>query len=386
MEDRSILSSVDQKHAAAYERLLDFIRDRTLQVANRHHTGCLIFGRPGTGKTYTVKEELERRNARWQLWNARMSPMGLWCVLQEHPDETIVVDDVATLFTHTNKMALQILLAAGDGQAWQSPIVGEMSEEKPPDQADQILYEIKRGWERFWALSTGWKVGTCIGIVALVLLIVVAVLFAWSTGGNDDELPSYAAVPVPNTPPPVLAAVSTPIPTPTPTSSRASILPAAAGVLPASGETENVQVSDPTTSLPPGATTLPPSPPPPLAPEPTSTAVSTATPIPSPTPIPVPTSTATPTPKPIVAVESWRWVSYYPNVIVSGQIHNSGNANAINVQVSVELLECSDTDPEHIGSTVYTNWNYSSPPIIGVGQTVGFQVTIDAPFGLSWGQ
>lgn len=98
---------------ASFERKLQLIRDRVRGVAENYHTACYMVGRPGTSKTFTVKEELERLGVPFIVRNARMTPMGLFEFLNEHPEHIVVLDDIASLFNQD--AALQILMAALDG-------------------------------------------------------------------------------------------------------------------------------------------------------------------------------------------------------------------------------------------------------------------------------
>jgi hypothetical protein len=97
--DRTLaLDEADQAHLDEFESMLDLIRDRTRSVAEGYQVGAYLVGRPGSSKTYTVKETLERLDAPWTYRNCRMSPMGLYCLLEEHPEHTVVLDDIHTLF------------------------------------------------------------------------------------------------------------------------------------------------------------------------------------------------------------------------------------------------------------------------------------------------
>ena len=107
------LSAQDQQLVADLDRKFQVIRDRVASVVGGYHTACYLVGRPGTSKTYTVKEELEALGIPWIYQNARMTPMGLFEVLEEHPEHIVVLDDIATVFSQP--MALQILMAALDG-------------------------------------------------------------------------------------------------------------------------------------------------------------------------------------------------------------------------------------------------------------------------------
>lgn len=103
--DPRLLNSFDQK--------LQLIRDRVRGVAEHYYTACYLVGRPGTSKTFTVKEELEKLGVPYIVRNSRMTPMGLFDFLNEHPEHVVVLDDIASLFE--KPLALQILMAALDG-------------------------------------------------------------------------------------------------------------------------------------------------------------------------------------------------------------------------------------------------------------------------------
>jgi hypothetical protein len=108
------LSNKDAQQVQELEAKLQIIRDRVGSVAHRYHTACYLVGRPGTSKTYTVKEELERLDMPWVYQNARMTPMGLFGFLEDHPEHITVLDDIASLFQ--SDQAVQILLAALGGE------------------------------------------------------------------------------------------------------------------------------------------------------------------------------------------------------------------------------------------------------------------------------
>ena len=107
----------DESLLLSFERKRQLIRDRVRGVAEGYHTAVCLVGRPGTSKTVTVKEELDRLEIPYVICNARMSPMGLFELLAEHPEHVIVLDDITTLLS--NAQALQILTAALDGDPGQ---------------------------------------------------------------------------------------------------------------------------------------------------------------------------------------------------------------------------------------------------------------------------
>lgn len=118
-DDRTLaLSGEDQALLDEFEAMLDLIRDRTRSVAEGYQNGAYLVGRPGSSKTYTVQETLERLDTPWAYRNCRMSPMGLYCLLEEHPEHVVVLDDIHTLFGQD--AALQILMAALGGRPGQA--------------------------------------------------------------------------------------------------------------------------------------------------------------------------------------------------------------------------------------------------------------------------
>jgi hypothetical protein len=115
------LSKEDAAQLEQFEAMRDLIRDRTRSVADRYQVGAYIVGRPGSSKTFTVQETMETLRTPWTYRNSRMSAMGLWCLLNEHPEHTIVLDDISTLFDQ--RKALQILMAALGGSPGKSRTV-----------------------------------------------------------------------------------------------------------------------------------------------------------------------------------------------------------------------------------------------------------------------
>jgi len=113
LSEQDLLQSFEQKQ--------QLIRDRVASVVHGYHTATYLVGRPGTSKTHTVREELERLEEPWIYQNARMTPMGLFDFVAEHPEHIIVLDDIASLFK--NDQAVQILLAALDGNPGEPRVV-----------------------------------------------------------------------------------------------------------------------------------------------------------------------------------------------------------------------------------------------------------------------
>lgn len=122
------MSPEDQNHLEAFRQLTDLIRDRTRSVAERYQVGCYLVGRAGTGKTFSVMESLKALKRPWIIRNSRMSPMGLWSLLEEHPEHTVVLDDISTLLNDVS--AQQILMAALGGKPGESRTVTYTTKDK----------------------------------------------------------------------------------------------------------------------------------------------------------------------------------------------------------------------------------------------------------------
>ncbi len=115
------LGPQDRDHLQEVERRCDFIRDRTRSVAERYQNGAYLVGRPGSGKTHTVLTTLQELEACYIYRNSRMSPMGLYEELSDHPEHVIVLDDIPSLLSE--RQAMQILIAALGGNPGEPRLV-----------------------------------------------------------------------------------------------------------------------------------------------------------------------------------------------------------------------------------------------------------------------
>src|SRR5271154_3864013 len=96
---------------AELHRRQAIVRDYVRGVAKQYATGLYLFGRPGTAKTHTVKAVLDQEiKELFTYQRGHLTPVGLFDLLAEHPDEVIVLDDLVTIFR--SDIALQILLSA----------------------------------------------------------------------------------------------------------------------------------------------------------------------------------------------------------------------------------------------------------------------------------
>jgi len=120
------LSEQDELNYDRFDHRVRRIKARTESVAGHFQVGVYITGRSGTSKTYTVINTLDDLGANFHCVNCRVSPGGLFDTLKQHPEDVIVLDDVATLFG--NKQGLQVLQAALNGT---------------PDEPRTITYTLK---------------------------------------------------------------------------------------------------------------------------------------------------------------------------------------------------------------------------------------------------
>lgn len=99
------LESINKKQA--------LLADHVEGVAKGYSLGCFIYGAGGLGKTYTALETLKRLGVSYQLVNSRITGRGLIDQLAEYPNDTLILDDVESLFREPN--AIGVLRAAMEG-------------------------------------------------------------------------------------------------------------------------------------------------------------------------------------------------------------------------------------------------------------------------------
>jgi hypothetical protein len=104
---------------ADLQNRLGVVRDRVMAVANRYASGFYLYGRAGTSKTYTIQQTLKRNGVSFYYHTGHLTPLGLFELLTDQHDRTIVLDDVSEILQQ--KVALQILLAALGNQTGTVP-------------------------------------------------------------------------------------------------------------------------------------------------------------------------------------------------------------------------------------------------------------------------
>src|ERR1700733_10193930 len=111
--DMTLQHIIDNRAALVAElnRRQGIVRDYVRGVARQYSTGLYLFGRPGTAKTHTVRAMLEKEiRELYTYQRGHLTPMGLFELIAEHPDEVIVLDDLTAVLD--SDVALQILLSA----------------------------------------------------------------------------------------------------------------------------------------------------------------------------------------------------------------------------------------------------------------------------------
>jgi hypothetical protein len=92
------LSHDDKRHLADLQKKMQVVRDRVGGVVAGFHTGVVITGRGGVGKSHVVEDELKQRKANRQLWNSHMTGRCLFDRLEQYPDAIHLIEDAEDLF------------------------------------------------------------------------------------------------------------------------------------------------------------------------------------------------------------------------------------------------------------------------------------------------
>jgi Cdc6-like AAA superfamily ATPase len=97
-------------HLESLQTQLKIVTDRVRGVATSLFTGMYLYGRAGTGKTYTVRSSLDKMAVSYTYNSGHLTPLGLFELIDCNRDKVIVLDDVSAIFHQP--ISLQILLAA----------------------------------------------------------------------------------------------------------------------------------------------------------------------------------------------------------------------------------------------------------------------------------
>jgi hypothetical protein len=104
------LSDADIETLIKLDKKWQIVREAVGSVAMRLNAGYVLYGRGGIGKTHVVVDELIARNTSYRVCNSHLTPRALFDVLESHPDEIHIFDDVEEILN--NKTSLGILRSA----------------------------------------------------------------------------------------------------------------------------------------------------------------------------------------------------------------------------------------------------------------------------------
>lgn len=100
----------EQTHLASYGIKRNSMLDLVRMCVARESQGCYIYGRPGTSKTHTIREHLDKHGHYFKYVAGHLTPIGLFREIEANKDAIIVLDDVSALFDQA--IAINILLSA----------------------------------------------------------------------------------------------------------------------------------------------------------------------------------------------------------------------------------------------------------------------------------
>lgn len=84
-------------HLESLGKRFGIIKDCVRMVCAKRANGLFLWGRGGTGKSYTVLTEIQRSGVPYVYEKASVSPIGLLNILAANPDKIIFLDDVNQL-------------------------------------------------------------------------------------------------------------------------------------------------------------------------------------------------------------------------------------------------------------------------------------------------
>jgi hypothetical protein len=134
------MSRLTDPHLANLEKKLQLLRDDVASVALGYHTGMLVYGVGGIGKSFTVAAQLRAMNVMVRSNTARMTGRALFDHLRQFPDEIFLIEDNEPLLR--DRAAVGVLRSA----LWASPRA-EPGGNRVPDRS--ITWFTARGNEEF---------------------------------------------------------------------------------------------------------------------------------------------------------------------------------------------------------------------------------------------
>lgn len=100
------LSPHDLRQLKSLDHKIQLVRDRVAGVATHRHTGFLMSGRGGIGKSRTIFTELEQREVSYKLSNSHMTPRALFDQLEAFPEALHVIEDIEALVRDRNAVGV----------------------------------------------------------------------------------------------------------------------------------------------------------------------------------------------------------------------------------------------------------------------------------------
>jgi hypothetical protein len=113
------LTAEEQKHLETLDAKMSHVKDAVRGVAMEFHTGFFLWGEGGTGKSFTVLQELQRLQAKYVYHNTRMTGRGLVDALERAPSDIHLIEDAETLMD--DKRAWGVLRSALHSQSTKKP-------------------------------------------------------------------------------------------------------------------------------------------------------------------------------------------------------------------------------------------------------------------------
>jgi hypothetical protein len=110
MPQEPMLSVEDQAHLDTLMPKLAVIRDRVRGLVASFQTGLFLWGEGGTGKSFTVIDELNAMKADYLVHNSRMTGRGLLDALEKCPTSVHLIEDCESLLS--DRLAWGVLRAA----------------------------------------------------------------------------------------------------------------------------------------------------------------------------------------------------------------------------------------------------------------------------------
>jgi hypothetical protein len=113
------LTAEERENLETLEGKLRHVRDAVRGVVREFHTGLVLWGEGGTGKSYTVLEALKELKAKYTYHNTRMTGRGLVDALGRAPSDIHFIEDAETMLD--DKRAWGVLRSALWSQSRKKP-------------------------------------------------------------------------------------------------------------------------------------------------------------------------------------------------------------------------------------------------------------------------